>query len=443
VLRRGSLLGKYKLVRRIGAGGFSSVWAARDTVENRRVALKIALPSVVDKYGRKELEREARLWVRLSHPNVVSIRNADWIDGNFVLATELAERNLAHYTGAKRSGPIALRVVRDIAAGLAHAHSLRVMHRDVKPENIMIFADRRAALGDFGVSRVTRGITLSFSKVGTLGYMAPEQAYGQTRFSSDVFSLGLIAYELLTGFRPTYPFEWPFPRHRRFLDKVPEPLRPVLRKAVQFDPDRRYPDAIAFERALEAAFDRLERARKPPPRRRKPREVPSPETLQRELFRRRHGKRLELRYRCHRCDGPIAESMRSCPWCGSVENSFQEVTTYPLICPDCERGVRPEWSACPWCYRGRLHANGRVPRADPRAERSCSRKGCDGQLRPWMRYCPICKQKTRRVWTDDELGGRCPSCRWSVSAESWQFCPWCGKKLPAHRPGYARRGAGR
>jgi serine/threonine-protein kinase len=441
VLRRGSRLGKYKLERRLGSGAFSDVWKARDTVENRRVALKVALDSVVKEYGRAELEKEARLWVRLVHPNIVSIRNADWIDGNFVAAAELAERNLADYVGAKRSGAIALRVIRDVAAGLAHAHSRRIMHRDVKPENIMVFADRHAALGDFGVSRLTRGVTKTFTKVGTLGYMAPEQAYGKPRFASDVFSLGLVAYELLTGKRPGFPFNWPFEGHKRFEAKVPPQVRPVLRRAVESDPARRYPDAIAFHEALEAAFQRVERERRQPPRRRRrKRSTPaSPLAAQAEAFRRQHGKRLQMRYSCHRCNGPIAESMRVCPWCGSPDNSFAEITSYPLVCPDCERGVRAEWTACPWCYSGRLQGNGRPPRHDSRAERSCSRKGCPGELRPWMRYCPVCKQKTKRVWTDPELTGRCPRCRWSVSAAFWHYCPWCGRREPGAGRSYARR----
>ncbi len=428
-LRRGTQIGKYKLERRLGTGAFATVWKARDTVEHRRVALKIALESVVEEYGRRELEREARLWVRLSHKNIVGIRNADWVNGQFVVAAELAERNLAEFSGARRSGPIALQVIRDVAAGLAHAHSLRVMHRDVKPDNVMIFPDRRAALGDFGVSRFSRGITRTFTKVGTMGYMAPEQAYGRPSFASDVFSLGLIAYELLTGVRPNYPFEWPFEGYRRFESKVPATVQGVLRRAMEFSPRRRFPNAIEFHEALERAFERVEReSRKPAPRRKRPRKATSPLAAQWGAFRRLHGRRLEMAYQCHRCEGPIAEAMRHCPWCGTGENSFREITAYPLVCPDCEHGVRAEWHACPWCYAGRLEGNGRLPRPDAKAERHCSKRGCAGELRPWMRYCPLCKQKTRRVWTDPELDGRCPRCRWSVSRQFWPFCPWCGRR---------------
>ena len=432
MLRRGTQLGKYKLENRLGAGAFATVWRARDTVENRRVALKVASPELVDEFGRKELEKEARLWVRMDHPNVVAIRNADWIEGYFVAAAELAERNLGNFPGAKRSAALALRIIRDIAAGLAHAHSLRVMHRDVKPENIMIFPDRRAAIGDFGVSRFSRGVTQTFTKVGTLGYMAPEQAYGRPGFSSDVFSVGLIAYELLTGTRPTFPFEWPLDGHRRFASKVPLPVQPVLRKAIAFDPKKRYHDAVELHEALERAFLRVEREqerRRAPRRRKRIIEHKSPLAVQGEAFRKRHGRRLEMRFKCYRCDGPISESMRGCPWCGTEENSFREISSYPLVCPDCELGVRAEWTACPWCYSGRLEGNGKRPRADSRAERSCSRKECGGELRPWMRYCPVCKQKTKRVWSDPELDGRCTRCRWSISKSFWKYCPWCSKRV--------------
>ena len=115
-----------------------------------------------------------------------------------------------------------------------------MLHRDVKPENILIFADGRAALTDFGASRFVAKATRTYTEAGTLGYMAPEQAYGRARLASDVFSMGLIAYEILTGHLPAWPFEWPFPCYERFEVKVAEPLRPVLRKAAEFDPRRRH-----------------------------------------------------------------------------------------------------------------------------------------------------------------------------------------------------------
>ncbi len=429
-LRRGSRLGKYRLERLVGKGSFGAVWKARDTVEGRFVALKIADPRQVEDHGRAAIEHEARVASRLDHPNVLRVLNADWIDGWFLIATELAERSLADYVGARRSAAVALSIIRDVAAGLAHAHARRILHRDVKPENVMIFKDRRAALGDFGTWRLHKGASATYTEAGTLGYMAPEQAYGRPRFSSDVFSVGLIAYEILTGHLLTWPFEWPPPGHRTFVRKVPAPVQAVLRKAAEFDPDRRYPDGAAFHRALEAAFRRAEKAAAPKPRKRRPKPAPtrSPLAVEAEHFRRRHGAALGMRYRCHRCDGPIAETMAVCPWCGSQDNSFREITSYPLVCPECERGVRAEWTACPWCYAGRLEGNGRKPRPDPAAERRCPRRGCEGELRPFMRYCPLCKQKPKRPWSHPDLSDRCPRCRGPVSKAHWRHCPWCGRR---------------
>jgi serine/threonine-protein kinase len=424
------LLGKYRLERRLGRGSFGSVWRARDTVENRLVALKVIPPGVEEEIGARGIEREARIAGRLTHRNVVALRNADWIDGNFVMATDLAEKSLADYAGAWRSPRLALQVIRDVAAGLAYAHSQRVLHLDLKPENVMIFADRRAAIGDFGTSRLVRGATRTYIEAGTLGYMAPEQAYGRARQGSDVFALGLIAYQLLTGSLLSWPFDWPAAGHDRFVARVPEPLQPVLKKAAAFQPGRRYKDGMELHRALEAA---CKRAEKPKPRRsRKPSSgpPPSPLAIASRLFGRRHGRKLGMRYACHHCDGPVAEAMKHCPWCGSPDNSFREITSFPLVCGECERGVLPEWTACPWCYPGRFAGNGRPPLADPKAERRCSRAGCHGRLRLFMRYCPVCKQKPRRPWSHPELKERCPRCRWPVSRQFWRHCPWCGRREP-------------
>jgi serine/threonine-protein kinase len=427
-LRRGSRLGKYRLERPLGQGAFASVWRARDTVENRSVALKVVDAAQAAEWGRDAIAHEARIATRLSHPNIVAVRNADWIDGHFVLATDLAERSLADYAGAKRSGAVALRVLRDVAAGLAHAHAQGILHRDVKPENVLIFSDRHAALADFGVSRFAPKTAATVTDAGTFGYVAPEQAYGRPRLASDVFSLGIIACELLSGALPTWPFEWPPPGHKRFLARVPPPLRPVLRKAAAFDPRRRWPDAVAFHHALERAFAQLERPRAKRRRRRAAPAELSPLALQAESFRRRFGAGLGLRYRCHRCDGPIAEAMSVCPWCGFTDNSFRELTRYPLVCPSCERGVRPEWTECPWCHAGHFTGNGRAPRPDPLAERRCAARGCPGQLRPFMRYCPVCKRKPGRPWSHPSLPDRCTRCRGPVSHGFFRFCPWCGRR---------------
>ncbi len=173
-------------------------------------------------------------------------------------------------------------------------------------------------------------------------------------------------------------------------------------------------------------------------RRRKKKPAPSPLAAQWAAFKKAHGKGLGLRYDCHHCGGPIAEEMVHCPWCGSRDNSFGEVTRYPLVCPECERGVRPEWDHRPWCYAGRFESNGRTPPYDAQATRDCAARGCDGQLRDFMRYCPRCKRKPKRAWSHPELPDRCPRCRWPTSRDFLRFCPWCGRREPtagsSHRP---------
>jgi len=432
-LRRGTRLGKYRLESRLGSGSFAEVWKATDGVVRQTVALKVVHQEMVREWGRNEIEHEARLASRLHHPNIVGILNADWIAGRFVMATELARTHLGSYVRARRSPDVALRVMRDVTAGLAHAHSRKIMHRDVKPENVLVFPDGRFALTDFGVARFAPPVTRNFTDVGTLGFIAPEQAYGRPGLGSDVFSLGIIVYHLLTGVLPTWPFRWPFDGYGRFEKKVPDPLQPVLRKAAEFEPRRRYVDAVELDKALSRAFAKLEQPCPRPSSRRRAKKkaaTGSPLEVQAEVFRRAHGAKLDMRYRCHRCDGAISEAMNVCPWCGSKDNSFRTVTRAPLVCPECERGVRPEWTACPWCYAGRFAGSGRAPRPDPRAERRCARRGCPGELRPFMRYCPVCKQKPGRPWSHAELSDRCPRCRWPVSRDFWHFCPWCGRREP-------------
>ena len=429
-LRRGSRVGKYRLDRRIGRGAFAEVWKTRDTVENRPAALKLTHPEAVVEWGRNKIEHEARIASRLDHPGIVAIRNADWIDGRFTIATDLAVSNLADYTRARRSATTALEIIREVASGLAYAHERNIFHRDVKPENILIFEDGRAALSDFGASRFAKGAERTVTEAGTLGYMAPEQAYGRGRFTSDVFSLGLIAYEILTGVLPSWPFEWPPAGHDRFVAKVPATVRPILRKAAQFDPRRRYADAGELYAVLERAFSQAERPQVVRPVRRKRKAAPSPLEVQANAFRRAHGKGLGMRFSCRRCDGPIAEAMQFCPWCGASDNSYRELTRFALVCGDCEKGVRPEWNACPWCYTGRFTSNGRTPPNDKQAVRTCAARGCAGQLRPFMRYCPMCKRKIKRVWSHRNLTDRCPRCRWPTSHAFMRFCPWCGRREP-------------
>lgn len=433
-LRRGGRLGKYRLVKRLGEGGSAVVWQARDTIEGRHVALKVVLPSVVESFGREAVEAEARFAARLDHPRIATIRNADWIEGHFVLVTALARASLDQLPRRRLTPTFVLQILLDVAEGLAHAHEKGVIHRDIKPANVFLYEDRRARLGDFGTARLLPRRSIEATEVGTLGYMAPEQAYGRPGPASDVFSLALTAYEAFAGVLPGWPFEWPLEGAGRFHRRCPERVAKVLEGALSLDPAARPEDGIAFHRALERAVEhtrrerdvhrRRERARD---RRRRRKAPPAdPFALEAEWFRKRHGRDFEAHYDCHACDGPISESMRHCPWCGSDRNAFVEVTRFPLVCPDCERGVRPEWGACPTCRSGRFEPNGRPIPGAARAERRCKRPGCGAPIQRFMHYCPGCKARVERPWKLPGLGS-CPRCRWAV-APRWRFCGWCGRR---------------
>ena len=332
--------------------------------------------------------------------------------------------------GARRSANTALEIIREVASGLAYAHARRIFHRDVKPENILIFENGRAALTDFGASRFAKGAERTVTEAGTLGYMAPEQAYGRGRLTSDVFSLGAIAYEILTGVLPTWPFEWPPEGHERFLAKVPEAIQPVLRKAARFDPRRRYADA---GRTLYRT-----RARVQPGVASHACEKGASQTQSATVSARRAGQRLSPRPR---------EGSRNALFVSTLRQSDRRRNAVLSVVRNVRQllprrhplsaglwGLRTRCASrvgcLPWCYPGRFEGNGKTPPEDSKATRTCAARDCEGQLRPFMRYCPLCKRKVKRVWSHSALPDRCPRCRWPTSCAFMRFCPWCGRREP-------------
>jgi eukaryotic-like serine/threonine-protein kinase len=203
------VLGRYRLERRLGAGGFGVVWLAWDEKLEREVAVK-AIPR--DNGGGERVEREARAAARLNHPGIVAIYELAGDEHDIYLVSELVRgRTLAELL---RAGAVADRDVARIGVALcdalAHAHARGVVHRDVKPQNVMVLADPAAGAGfaklaDFGVAHVVSAdaLTRTGDVVGTLAYMAPEQAEGaRVTPASDVYSLALTLYEAWAGANP-------------------------------------------------------------------------------------------------------------------------------------------------------------------------------------------------------------------------------------------------
>ncbi|MFL5675496.1 MAG: serine/threonine-protein kinase [Chloroflexota bacterium] len=258
------LADRYRLEERIADGGSAEVWLARDTVLDRPVAIKVLHRHLLsDAVMRARLEQEARAAAGLTHPGIVTVHDVDVDEGaaavvlEFVDGESLAER-------IRRDGPLpaaeAVRIAAEVAEALDHAHEGGVIHRDVKPGNVLIEQDGRARLVDFGIARVMddaeNRLTTTGTIAGTLRYLAPELLRGETSGAAvDVYGVGAILAEMLTG-RPPYEVDSPLvlAEAQRMAPPLIAGIAPDLAEIVQrcLDPDpaRRPPSAAALATEL-------------------------------------------------------------------------------------------------------------------------------------------------------------------------------------------------
>ena len=264
MLRPGKTIGKYRIQRRLGTGGFATVYRALDTVEGIHVALKIPHPNFLRPESLGDFRREIRIAARLDHPNILPIKNAEVYDGHLVVAYPLGTGTLDDRLRKRISTAKCLLFAEQILEALAYAHWRRIVHCDVKPENFILFPDDVLRLTDFGIAKVVLR-TRSASGSGTIGYVAPEQAMGRPSFRSDVFSAGLVLYRMFSGYLPGWPFRRPFPGSATLRRKVPSVFVDVLHRALHVNDRRRFADAgrmlEAFERTLPAVERFQKRAR--------------------------------------------------------------------------------------------------------------------------------------------------------------------------------------
>jgi hypothetical protein len=321
----------------------------------------------------------------------------------------------------------ALQFVEQATAAVAQAHRSNVIHCDIKPDNFIVFADNQLKLTDFGFSKVALH-TLKASGSWTVGYIAPEQAVGRPMFQSDVFSLGLVIYELLSGYLPEWPYSWPPENFDRVKRKLKPSLLEWLHRAIEVRPEDRYKNAVVMYRE----FKRLRNGSSKKKSSKRNRPADDPVLWQKVLFRqfqRKYRNILETRHECSHCSGPIAETMQACPWCGQGINLRRLETSYPAICPRCHRGSKLDWRYCPWCYGPGFEVETSRHYSDRRYQARCSNVKCRGELMPFMRYCPWCRTKVKRPWPLPGSKSRCPSCSWGVDRNYWHHCPWCSKAL--------------
>jgi serine/threonine protein kinase len=205
--------GRYRIERPLGHGGMASVYLGLDTELERQVAIKLLAENLAgDEDLRERFVREARLAARLSDPNIVSVYDAGEDDGRpYIVMEHVDGETFADLLA--RQGRLAPDEARELAAqaarGLAHAHEAGLVHRDVKPQNLILRRDGTVKIADFGIARAAEGtaLTQAGTVLGTAAYLAPEQAMGEdVTAAADVYSLGAVLYELLTG-RPPFEFE--------------------------------------------------------------------------------------------------------------------------------------------------------------------------------------------------------------------------------------------
>ncbi len=259
VLSKGTVIGHYRIVEKIGAGGMGEVYLAEDTELNRKVALKFLSSHLCqDADCRTRFKREAQAAAKLNHPNIVTIYEVSEFNGRPFFAMEHVEGQ--PLSELIKQGDCSLDKAIDlslqICEGLQEAHKAGITHRDIKPANILISQSGRAKLVDFGLASVAGAdkLTKEGSTLGTIGYMSPEQVQGKpTDHRSDLFSFGVVLYELVSCKSP-FKGETPAATMNAIAQQIPEPLarykagvpdelQRIVSKLLQKDPALRYQTA--------------------------------------------------------------------------------------------------------------------------------------------------------------------------------------------------------
>jgi hypothetical protein len=422
------VLGKYRIISRLGEGGFATVYRAYDTIQGIPVALKIPHKQLLTKDVLETFRKEVRLTARLDHPNILQIKNASFIAEQFVIVYPLGEGTLEGRLNRRLSTRVALGYVEQMLQALAYAHQHRIIHCDIKPDNFILFPGGRIRLADFGIAKVVQHTGLLSAKgTGTLGYVAPEQALGKPSFRSDVFSLGLVFYRMFSGHLPEWPYEWPPIGFRRITERVHADFLAFIQRALQVDERKRYKDAIQM-------LARFRRTRKRTSRNGRRRRNSTPvsqdwQTVKLRDFQRAYGRQLSAKYTCGRCQGPVSEAMQYCPWCGGRRRIHRGAVSFPRRCRRCGRGVKLDWRFCAWCHGPAIGPTANRSYSDVRYTAPCSNPSCHRKdLMPFMQYCPWCGRKVRRKWKIADSKHKCDRCGWGVLHDYWTVCPWCGKK---------------
>jgi serine/threonine protein kinase len=262
--------GRYQLLRELGRGGTAIVHLAHDVQADRVCAIKILAPKFAAREElRQRFRRECEAMHQIRHPNVLRVFTWGITDGSMFLVSEYAPGGSIG-SWVRLNGPMsahrAITLIQQVCDGVAAAHALGVVHRDVKPDNVLLGADGQARVCDFGIAQVRvmdeDPLTRTGTSMGTMGFMSPEQV-DQPRDvdrRADVYAIGATLWFLLRGRVPPHAFQadpWE--------NGIPGPLCPILGRATSFRRDQRHDDALALKADLTAVLPRFPLEPEPPP----------------------------------------------------------------------------------------------------------------------------------------------------------------------------------
>jgi eukaryotic-like serine/threonine-protein kinase len=322
---RGQIIGKYKILSTIGSGGFGTVYLAEDTWIDKKVALKVPHKQGVD-FG--ELLREPRLLASLNHPNVVTILTAEKQENVFFIVMEFVPGETLESIIA-RDGALDLARALDYTAQICnavdHAHRHGVLHRDLRPSNVLVSDSGLVKVADFGTSRFLEIAAHGTTIIGSPPYMAPEQFHGKAVFASDIYSLGVTMYQMLTG---ELPYDMPSPAELDRLmhgelvtaprvknPKIPRSINDIVLHALAPEIHARYQRAADLLEDLLAA--RGSTGRRTPRAALAPSDTPGDDVH--DIQSRLKAREAPQPRFCWHCRKPLHARSDRCPFCGEAQ----------------------------------------------------------------------------------------------------------------------------
>jgi len=324
---RGQIIGKYKILSTIGSGGFGTVYLAEDTWIDKKVALKVPHKQGVD-FG--ELLREPRLLATLNHPNIVTILTAEKQENVFFIVMEFVPGETLEAIIARDGAlevPLALDYTCQISNAVDHAHRQGVLHRDLRPSNVLVADSGLLKVADFGTSRFLEIAAHGTTVIGSPPYMAPEQFEGKAVFASDVYSLGVTMYQMLTG---ELPYDTPSPADLGRLmtgelvtpprlknPKIPKAINDIVMKAMAPEIHARYQRAGDLLDAVLAARDTG--ASRSPRRASAIATSDAPALATDDIQVRLKAREAPQARFCWHCRKPLHARSDSCPFCGETQ----------------------------------------------------------------------------------------------------------------------------